>query len=71
MDNVDYDVEQGSIVFIPSDTFHSLTNKSQTEDFEIITIWPGPIEPGANEVYDMRKEAWGTTYREVEENSDS
>ena len=66
MDGVDYDIEKGSVVFIPGGTSHGLTNKSKTEDFEIITVWPGQPKPGANEVYDMRKERWGTTYREIE-----
>ncbi len=66
MDGVDYDIEKGSVVFIPGGTFHGLTNKSQTEDFEIITVWPGQPSPGANKVYDMRKKEWGTTYREVD-----
>ena len=65
MDNVDYDIEKGSVAFIPAGIFQSLTNKSPTEDFEIITVWPGQPAPGANEVYDMRKKAWGTTYREI------
>jgi hypothetical protein len=56
------------VVFIPGGTSHGLVNKSQTENFEIITVWPGQPAPGANVVYDMRKEAWGTTYREVEKN---
>ena len=59
------DLEEGSTVFIPGGTFHALTNKSQTEDFVILTIWPGEPEPGVNGVYDLRKEAWGTTYREI------
>ncbi len=67
LDNVEYDIEKGTVVFIPGDTFHSLKNKSQTEDLEIITVWPGQPAPGANGIYDMRKEAWGTTYREIEE----
>ena len=65
MDDVDYDLEKNMVVFIPAGTFHALTNKSQTEDFVIITVWPGTPEPGANEVYDLRKESWGTSYRET------
>ena len=61
-----YDLKPGSVVFIPGGTFHALTNKSETEDFELITVWPGQPAPGANEMYDLRKEAWGTTYREIE-----
>ena len=66
MDGVDYDIEKGSVVFITAGTFHALENKSRTEDFVIITVWPGQPAPGINEVYDMRKEAWGTTYREID-----
>ncbi len=61
-----YDLKTGSVVFIPGGTFHALTNKSLTDDFELITVWPGQPAPGVNELYDMRKEAWGTTYREIE-----
>jgi len=65
MDDVDHDLEKDMVVFIPAGTFHALINKSQTEDFVILTIWPGTPEPGANEVYDLRKEAWGTSYQEI------
>ena len=67
LDNVEYDIEKGTVVFIPGDIFHSLKNKSATEDLEIITVWAGQPAPGANGIYDMRKEEWGTTYREIEE----
>lgn len=67
LDNVKYDIEKGTVVFIPADVFHSLKNKSKTKDLEIITVWPGQPAPGANEIYDLRKKAWGTTYREIEE----
>ena len=65
MDGVDYDLEPNMVVFIPAGTVHGLSNKSATEDFVIITIWPGTPEPGANAVYDLRKESWGTSYREM------
>lgn len=65
MDGVDYDIEKDTVIFIPDGTLHALTNKSKTEDFAIITIWPGQPEPGVNEVYDLRKKEWGKTYREV------
>lgn len=66
LDHIEYEIEKGSVVFIPGGVFHALKNKSDTEDFEVITVWPGQPLPGANGVYDMRREAWGTTYREVE-----
>jgi len=65
MGGADYDIEKDTAVFIPGGTLHSITNKSETEDFVILTIWPGQPEPGVNEVYDMRKKEWGKTYREV------
>ena len=65
MAGVDYDIKEGTVAFIPGGTFHSLENKSESENLEIITIWPGQAEPGVNEVYDMRKKEWGMTYREV------
>ncbi len=55
----------GSVVFIPGGTFHALTNASATEEFELITVWAGQPAKGVNELYDLRKEQWGTTYREV------
>jgi mannose-6-phosphate isomerase-like protein (cupin superfamily) len=67
MDAADYDLEKDTIVFIPGGTFHALTNKSSSEDFVILTIWPGQPEPGVNEVYDLRKKAWGGTYREIDD----
>ncbi|MFH1006927.1 MAG: cupin domain-containing protein [Candidatus Latescibacterota bacterium] len=67
MDGVDYDIEQDSVAFIPGGTFHALTNKSATEDFVILTIWPMPPEPGVNGVYDLRKKTWGKTFRKVGE----
>lgn len=65
MDGADYDLEKDTVVFIPGGTFHALSNQSRTQDFVILTIWPGQPEPGVNDVYDMRKEAWGRTYREI------
>ena len=38
MDGVDYDLEPGTVVFIPAGTFHALTNESQTEDFVILKV---------------------------------
>lgn len=67
MDGVDYDIEKDTVIFIPGGTFHALTNKSTTEDFVILTVWPMPPEPGVNEVYDLRKNTWGKTFRKVGE----
>jgi mannose-6-phosphate isomerase-like protein (cupin superfamily) len=62
-----YEISQDTIVFIPGGTFHSLDNKSQTEGFILLTIWHTHPEKGVNEVYDLRKEAWGKTFRRIGE----
>jgi mannose-6-phosphate isomerase-like protein (cupin superfamily) len=48
-------------VFIPGGTFHALDNPNQ-EDLIFLTLWPR-IAPGANDVYDGRIAAWGTSFR--------
>lgn len=58
-------IGKNMVVFIPARAQHKLMNTSQTEDFVFLTIWPGTPEPGINTVYDMRKKAWGETYREI------
>jgi mannose-6-phosphate isomerase-like protein (cupin superfamily) len=65
MDGTEYQLQKDMVVFIPAGTHHALTNRSQTDDFVILTLWPGTPEPGANGVYDARKDAWGMSYREV------
>lgn len=65
MDGDDYDISPGTIVFIPGGTFHALENKSDTEDFVLLTIWPLQPEPGVNEVYDMRIKEWGTSFKKM------
>jgi mannose-6-phosphate isomerase-like protein (cupin superfamily) len=62
-----YDIDKDTIVFIPGGTFHSLANKSQAEDFVLLTIWHTHPEKGVNEVYDLRKEAWGKSFRTIGE----
>jgi len=65
MDGEEYNLAKGMVVFIPAGVHHALRNESDTEDFALLTVWPGDPEPGANPVYDERLAAWGTTYREV------
>jgi len=62
----DHELKPGTVVFIPGGTFHAIHNEDGSEDLELITVWPGQPAPGANEMYDMRQEAWGTTYREID-----
>ena len=56
-----YEIEPDSVAFIPHDTPHFVINSSQ-EELEMITIMPGPIEEGANFVYDQRKREWGKSF---------
>lgn len=65
--DVYHEIKPGTVVFIPGGTFHAIHNEDSDEDLELITVWPGQPAPGANEIYDMRQEAWGTTYREIDE----
>lgn len=62
-----YDIRPGTVVFIPGGTFHAIHNEQGEEDLEIITVWAGIPAEGVNEMYDLRRKAWGTTYREIED----
>ena len=64
LDNETQDIKPGSIVFIPAGVFHSLDNKSATEDFVILTFW---INASDNEVYNMRIKAWGKSFKTIYE----
>jgi len=66
MDGVKYEIAPGDVIYIPCETFHSLDNKSDTDDFVLMTIWPEHPAEGANEVYDMRLKAWGKSYETLD-----
>jgi oxalate decarboxylase/phosphoglucose isomerase-like protein (cupin superfamily) len=51
-------------VFIPAGVFHSLDNKSGTEDFVLLTFWQ---RASSNEVWHLRKQAWGKTFKTIDE----
>ncbi|NLA52470.1 MAG: cupin domain-containing protein [Clostridiales bacterium] len=59
------DIKPGSLVFIPAGVFHSLDNKSKTEDFVLLTIWE---DTKYNEVYHARLKAWGKSFKTIYEN---
>lgn len=59
-----HDVSAGSVGFIPGGVFHYLVNKKETEDFVLLTFWENAID---NEVYNIRKRAWGKSFRTVGE----
>ena len=64
LDEEAYAIQPGSLVFIPAGTFHSLENKSQTQDFILLTFWQHAED---NEVWQMRKQAWGKTFMSIDE----
>ena len=58
------DIKPGSLVYIPAGVFHSLENKSQTEDFVLLTLWE---DAKYNELYHARIKAWGKSFKTIYE----
>ncbi len=58
------DIKPGSLIFIPAGVFHSLDNKSQTEDFVLLTLWE---DAKYNEVYHTRLKVWGKSFKTIYE----
>ena len=58
------DIKPGSVVYIPAGVFHALDNKSQTDDFVLLTFWE---DANDNEVYHERIKAWGTSFKTIDE----
>jgi len=59
-----FDIKPGSLIFIPAGVFHSLDNKSGTEDFVLLTLWE---DARYNEVYHTRLKAWGKSFKTIYE----
>ena len=58
------EIGPGSLVYIPAGVFHALENKSQTEEFVLLTLWE---DVEHNEVYHARVEAWGKSFKTIHE----
>jgi quercetin dioxygenase-like cupin family protein len=58
------DIKAGSLAYIPAGVFHALDNKSQTEDFVLLTLWE---EAEQNELYHARIKAWGKSFKTIDE----
>ena len=58
------DIKPGCLVYIPAGVFHSLDNKSQTEDFVLLTLWENAKD---NELYHARIKAWGKSFKTIYE----
>ncbi len=59
-----YDLHPGSVVFIPAGVVHALVNKSDTEEFVLLTIWENAEDNG---IYPLRMKAWGKSFKTIHE----
>ena len=57
-----YDVGPGTVAFIPAGCNHQIKNTG-SEDLVMLTMMPLHPTPGANPLYDERKEKWGTSFK--------
>ncbi|MHB9038218.1 MAG: cupin domain-containing protein [Armatimonadota bacterium] len=64
-DGDQYDVCPHTVAYIPCCTKHRITNVGD-EPLEMLTMMPFHPEPGANELYDARKQEWGTSFKQVD-----
>ena len=56
------DFGPGSVAYIPAGCKHALENKSETEDFVLLTLWE---DTKHNDVYHDRVKAWGTSFKTI------
>ena len=59
------EVKPGDLIYIPGGLFHWIDNRPCDHEFLIITLWPKQEQ---NEMYFVRKEAWGECFRFKKEN---
>lgn len=64
LDDDEYNVKPGTIAYIPGGVYHWLDNKSQTEEFVLLTLWP---KAEYNEVYAIRVQKWGKSFKTIYE----
>jgi len=64
-----FEIQPGIVAFIPAGTVHALDNVG-TEALEILTVMPHQLIEGANSLYDARLQAWGTSFRLLNQESD-
>jgi len=64
LDDDAYEVEPGSLAYIPGGVFHWLENLSDTEEFVLLTLWE---KAEYNEVYNIRMEKWGKSFKTIYE----
>ena len=64
LDDESFPVKPGDIIVIPPHVFHWIDNTMNTEDFKLFTVWSKQEE---NEMYFVRKNAWGTSIKYIDE----
>ncbi len=52
-------MRQGTLIYIPAGVHHYIVNRSQTEPFVLLPMWPDEQD---NEAWHKRKKAWGEGY---------
>ena len=57
-------VKNGDIIIIPPHVFHWIDNTKCDKPFKLFTFWPKQEQNG---VYFVRKEAWGTSVKNLDE----
>ena len=63
-DEARYEMVRDAVAFIPGGTQHRIENTGE-EPLEMLTIMPFLPRPDVNALYDERKKAWGTSFREA------
>ena len=63
LDDEEYDLKPGTVVFIPGGVNHSLDNKSETEDFVLLTLWQ---DANSNPTHHNRLKAWGASFKTID-----
>ncbi len=64
LDDEVFDIRPGDLIFIPAGVFHSLDNKSATEEFVLLTLWQRAVY---NEMWHIRMKAWGKSFKTIDE----
>ena len=57
-------IKQGSLAVIPGGVLHALENKSEADDFILLTFW---MDAAHNDMYELRMKEWGKSYKTIYE----
>ena len=64
LDDEQFDLTPGMVAFIPGGVRHSLDNKSDTDEFVLLTLWE---KAEYNGMHHKRIAAWGTSFKTIDE----